>query len=157
MLFRIRKSLLFYVVGVLIASICSFTSVRAEDADDKQIPLNQYGVRSLNPYVVERLNVDENRLTWLLSPSAYTAIGISRQVAAVPKPDIARGTNSIANVPAMTWVFGCSATSAAMMFGHYDNTVTQTCIPPHERRVFPMTNATWGTAYINGETRALCH
>ena len=130
----------------------------AADANDKTIPLNQYGIRSLNPYVVDRFTVDGKQIDEIIVPSRPTPpIGITRQAASVPKPDIYAGTNSISNVPAMTWVFGCSATSAAMMFGHYDNTVFPNMYAgPTNGGVFPMTNATWGTVYINGETRALC-
>jgi uncharacterized repeat protein (TIGR01451 family) len=82
---------------------------------------------------------------------------VRAEVANLPVPDIAAGTNTIANVPAMTWVFGCSATSAAMMFGHYDNRgYPDMYAGPTNGGDFPMTNAAWGTAVINTETRALC-
>lgn len=132
--------------------------VMAADLSDKTIPLNQYGIRSLNPYVVDRFTVDGKQIDEIIVPSRPTPpIGITRQTVSVPKPDIYAGTNSISNVPAMTWVFGCSATSAAMMFGHYDNTVFPNMYAgPTNGGVFPMTNASWGTVYINGEWRALC-
>jgi len=37
-----------------------------------------------------------------------------------PTPNPAAGTNTLANVPAYDWCYGCSATSAAMMMGYYD-------------------------------------
>lgn len=42
-----------------------------------------------------------------------------RQVVSLPKPDIAAGTNTLTQVPAFNWVFGCSAVSGAMMPGYY--------------------------------------
>ena len=78
-------------------------------------------------------------------------------VANLPVPNIAAGTNTISNVPAMTWVFGCSATSAAMMFGHYDNAGYPNMFAGSTNGGdFPMTNAAWGTVVISDETRALC-
>ena len=75
----------------------------------------------------------------------------------LPEPDIAAGTNTLSNVPALTWCFGCSATSAAMMFGHYDNSgYPNMYAGPTNGGVFPMTNESWGTVVIGGETRALC-
>ena len=46
---------------------------------------------------------------------------IKAPVAEVPEPDISKGINVLSNVPAFDWCYGCSPTSAAMMFGHYDN------------------------------------
>ena len=40
---------------------------------------------------------------------------------AVPKAQLASGINVLSQVPAFTWCYGCSATSAAMMMGYYDN------------------------------------
>lgn len=40
--------------------------------------------------------------------------------AEVPVPNPAAGTNSLSEVPAFDWSFGCSATSGAMMAGYYD-------------------------------------
>jgi hypothetical protein len=45
---------------------------------------------------------------------------IKAAVANVPAPNTQMGTNSLSNVPAFDWSYGCSATSAAMLFGYYD-------------------------------------
>ena len=64
---------------------------------------------------------------------------------------------TISNVPAFTWVFGCSATSAAMIAGYYDNTgFPDMYTGPTNGGVMPMDNSIWGTEVINGETRAHC-
>jgi hypothetical protein len=132
--------------------------VISDESANKKIPLNQYGIRSTNPYVVDRFIKDGKVIDKVIVPSMPARPeGFAPQVAMVPEPDIAAGTNTITNVPAMTWCFGCSATSAAMMFGHYDNGYYANMYAgPTNGGVFPMTNATWGTVEINGETRALC-
>lgn len=60
-------------------------------------------------------------------------------------------------VPAYDWSFGCSATSAAMMAGYYDNNgYPEIYTGPANGGVAPMNNSVWGHATINGEDRALC-
>ena len=47
----------------------------------------------------------------------------------MPASNLQNGINVLTKVPAFDWSYGCSATSAAMMMGYYDNNVdTQTCI-----------------------------
>jgi len=130
----------------------------SDESTDEKIPLNQYGIRSTNPYVVDRFIQDGKSIDKVIVPSRPSPpVGFIRQVTMVPEPDIAAGTNIVSNVPALTWCFGCAATSAAMMYGHYDNIgYPNMYAGPTGGGVFPMTNATWGTALINGETRALC-
>jgi len=59
------------------------------------------------------------------------------------------GVLSLGNVPAFDWSYGCSATSAAMMFGYYDRTgYPNIYTGPTNSGVTPMTNSVWGhTAY----------
>ncbi|MCF8145489.1 MAG: C39 family peptidase [Deltaproteobacteria bacterium] len=130
----------------------------ADDFATGKIPLNPYGIRSPNPYVVNRVIEDGNLIDEVIVPGRPSPPeGFNDQVAWVLESNVAAGTNIIANVPALTWVFGCSATSAAMMFGHYDNAgYPNMYAGPTNGGVFPMTNAVWGTVAINGETRALC-
>ena len=130
----------------------------SDESTNEEIPLNQYGIRSTNPYVVDRFIEDGKLIDEVIVPSMpHPPEGITRQVAMVPEPSIDAAINNISNVPALTWVFGCSATSAAMMFGHYDNIgFSNMYAGPTNGGVFPMTNATWGTVMISGETRALC-
>jgi len=68
------------------------------------------------------------------------------QAVAVPEPDLAAGVNTLNNVPAFTWCYGCSATSAGMLMGYYDS---QGCpnmyTGPANGGVCPMNNETyWG-------------
>lgn len=63
----------------------------------------------------------------------------------------------INDVPALSWSFGCTATSAAMLAGFYDRQGYHNMYAgPTNSGLFPLTNAIWGTATINGEVRALC-
>ncbi len=153
----LRNGIWCFAVCLLACLIFSEPTV-AYEANNTQIPLNQYGIRSSNPYVVNRFIWDGKTIDEVIVPSRPSPPkGFTSQVALVPEPHPAAGTNSISNVPAMTWCFGCSATSAAMMFGHYDNAgYPNMYAGPTNGGVFPMTNAIWGTVVINGETRALC-
>ena len=49
------------------------------------------------------------------------------------------------NMPALTWTYGCAATAAAMVFGHYDNVGYPSMYAgPTNGGVFPLSNAVWG-------------
>lgn len=62
-----------------------------------------------------------------------------------PAPSVQSGTNSLPDFPALNWCYGCSATSAAMMFGYYDaHGYPGFYIGPTNGGVFPTTNAAWG-------------
>ncbi len=76
------------------------------------------------------------------------------------KMPVAQPTESavlLNNVPAYDWSFGCSATSAAMMAGYYDNNGYPALYTgPANGGIAPMNNSSWGSAWINGEERKLC-
>lgn len=55
-----------------------------------------------------------------------------------------------AQVPALDWAYGCSATSAAMLFGYYDRAgYPNMYTGPTNGGVFPLDNSVWPT-YTNG-------
>ncbi|MCD4731087.1 MAG: hypothetical protein K8R74_10825 [Bacteroidales bacterium] len=61
------------------------------------------------------------------------------------------------SVPAFNWSFGCSATAAAMIAGHYDNMGYPNMYDgPTNSGVMPMDNSAWPDVYINGEWRHQC-
>ncbi len=61
------------------------------------------------------------------------------------------------NVPAFDWCFGCSATSAAMAAGYYDNhSFVNMYAGPTNGGVCPQDNSSWPHVWINGEYRAQC-
>ncbi|MDD4137941.1 MAG: PKD domain-containing protein, partial [Methanoregula sp.] len=66
----------------------------------------------------------------------------------------AAGMVDAAGVPAMTWTYGCSATSATMYYGYYDrNGYPNFYTGPTDNGVYPLTNAAWGaSAEGNGES-----
>ncbi len=70
---------------------------------------------------------------------------VKMAVASVPRGIVALGANGLADVPAFDWSYGCSATSAAMMMGYYDNLdYTNMYTGPTNGGVCPMNNSTWG-------------
>ncbi len=61
------------------------------------------------------------------------------------------------SVPAFNWSFGCSATSAAMIAGHYDNMgYPNMYAGPTNGGAMPMDNSAWPDVWINGENRHQC-
>jgi len=144
-----------FCLVVVFAFTCS---ISLYPANSEQIPLNRYGIHSANPYVVDRIVLNGKTIDKIIVPGPPSPpAGFRRPtVDKLPVPNPAAGINILTNVPASTWAFGCSATSAAMMFGYYDNSgLTNMYAGPTNGGVFPMTNATWGTVVINTETRAL--
>jgi len=142
--------------GLLLAMFIA--AVMPLPGDSQEPQLNPYGIQSGNPFLVERTMLNGKSIDKVIVPGPPTPFpyAIRPVIATLPEPNPAAGINLIANVPASTWAFGCSATSAAMMFGHYDNTgFGNMYAGPTNGGVYPMTNATWGTVLINGETRAL--
>ena len=65
--------------------------------------------------------------------------------ATLPSVNKAAGINVLEHVPAFDWSYGCSATSAAMMAGYYDNTgYPNMYTGPANGGLCPMNNSTWG-------------
>jgi uncharacterized repeat protein (TIGR02543 family) len=63
----------------------------------------------------------------------------------LPEPTSNAGVSVLLNVPAFDWSYGCSATSAAMLFGYYDNVgYANMYAGPANGGVCPMNNAVWG-------------
>jgi hypothetical protein len=158
----LRRLFCIYTVCFLTFFIFIYPAISDESANE-EIPLNQYGIHSTNPYVVDQFIENGKLIDEIIVPGpAHPPAGFVRaEVANLPVPAIAAGTNTLANVPALKWVFGCSATSAAMMFGHYDNSSYPNMYAgPTNGGVFPIpvTDATWGFVdFGNGDgPMALC-
>ena len=98
-----------------------------------------------DPYLVKTLIDEEGQqVDVVIVPGRPPEI--KAPVVAVPEPDIAKGINVLSNVPAFDWSYGCSATSAAMLFGQYDNTgYPNMYAGPTNGGVCPMTNSVWGS------------
>jgi PKD repeat protein len=69
----------------------------------------------------------------------------------VPEPNIQAGINTVSqsSVPAFDWSYGCSSTSAAMLFGYYDLVgYSSMYTGPTNGGKCPLDNSVWGhTAY----------
>ena len=120
---------------------------------DDALAQDANGGRSPNPYLVETF-VDEDG--WLVDKVIVPGRPpeIKAAAATVPEPNPAMGINTISNMPAFNWSYGCSATAAAMLFGHYDNTgYPNMYAGPTNGGVCPMDNSIWGpgTAGSPGE------
>jgi hypothetical protein len=75
----------------------------------------------------------------------------------MPEANPAKSAVIISNVPAFTWSFGCSATSAAMQAAFYDRTGYYNMYAgPTQDGLMPMDNSTWPDVIIHGETRSQC-
>jgi hypothetical protein len=105
----------------------------------------------------------ESYVVWKkTTPDGKEIVGIS--VPGIPpkgmKIPVAQPTKSavlLTDVPAYDWSFGCSATTAAMMAGYYDNNGYPSIYTgPTNGGVAPMNNSVWGSVMINGEERKLC-
>ena len=89
-----------------------------------------------------------------------TIIGVVTPYIAPRKEPVAHPTRSavmLSNVPAFSWCFGCSATSAAMAAGYYDNNgYADMYTGPTNGGVCPMDNSSWPDVTINGELNHQC-
>lgn len=146
------------IAWLLVLSVAAFTLPAFSQPSEDKVPVNGFGVRSANPYVVERLVINGKSVDKIVVPGPpLPPPGVNRPtVKKLPVPNIAAGVNILANVPSSTWAFGCSATSAAMMFGYYDRIgYLNVYAGPTGGGLYPLNNSSWGTALISGETRAL--
>ncbi|MBM4445614.1 MAG: hypothetical protein FJ020_10025, partial [Chloroflexi bacterium] len=70
---------------------------------------------------------------------------LSPEAVNTPDPDTQLGTKALSEVPAFDWSYGCSATSAAMLFGYYDRSgYGNMYAGPAGGGVCPLDNSIWG-------------
>jgi hypothetical protein len=97
-----------------------------------------------NPYLVKTFVDEDGRQIDVISvpgkpPETRAA------VTTVPEVDIRTATGALSEVPAFDWSYGCSATSAAMLFGYYDRTgYREMYTGPTNGGVCPLDNSIWG-------------
>jgi len=97
----------------------------------------------LDQYIVQKTMYRGKELVRIIVPGRPPDYRMP--AVANPMPDRSRGINTLSSVPAFDWVYGCSATSAAMMAGYFDNHGwTNMYAGPANGGVCPLTNATWG-------------
>ncbi len=105
----------------------------------------QAQANSLDRYIAERGMYNGKEIVRIIVPGRPPAIRLSVP-AFVPAPNPSAGTNSLSNVPALDWSYGCSATSAAMMFGWYDaQSYSNMYAGPTNGGLFPLNNSVWGS------------
>ncbi len=101
--------------------------------------------RRPQPEIRERIYLDDGRVIEVIEVPGGLPPAVKMATAAVPLPNKAAGINVLTSVPAFDWSYGCSATSAAMMAGYYDNTGYPNMYSgPANGGVCPMDNSTWG-------------
>jgi len=120
--------------------------------DGKLVQVNPYflrGTSTLDGEVVGKV---------IISGPPEPPAGFARTAAGLPEPAVEAGINVLSGVPAFTWCFGCSATSAAMIAGFYDRTgFPNMYTGPTSGGVMPLDNSSWGT-WVDScfATRAQC-
>ncbi len=97
-----------------------------------------------NPYLVNTfVDEDGRQIDVVIVPGRPPEIKAT--VATVPEPDIRTETGALSEVPAFDWSYGCSPTSAAMLFGYYDRTgYSDMYTGPTNGGVCPLDNSIWG-------------
>lgn len=70
-------------------------------------------------------------------------------IADANKPGLDATAGTVTGVPRLLWSYGCSATSATMVFGYYDrNGYPDMYTGPANGGVFPITNEVWGDSTV---------
>jgi hypothetical protein len=102
-----------------------------------------------NPYLVRTFVDEEGRqIDLIVVPGRPPEERISE--AFVSDIEIMQADAILSDVPACDWCYGCSATSAAMMFGYYDRTgYSNMYAGPTNGGVCPLDNSAWG--FMAGE------
>lgn len=112
----------------------------------------QFQAKSLEDYIISRTtDTTGKEIIGVIVP------GIPPKNHREPIAYPTRSASTLPYTPAYDWSFGCSATSAAMAAGYYDNNgYSNMYTGPTNGGVAPMDNSSWGTVIINGETRSQC-
>jgi hypothetical protein len=80
----------------------------------------------------------------IVSPPRFAGVAEQEGVE-LPLPSEDGAVNTLSNVPAFDWAYGCSATSAAMIAGYYDRVgYSNMYTGPTNGGVMPLDNSTWG-------------
>lgn len=129
---RIKLLTILVVVGLLIIGIGAVQAASWEDYIVRQF---WYEGKLVNQIIVPGRPPENYRAPVVQLPQVRPAQNgyPAQQVKILP------------NSPATTWSYGCSAISAAMTFGYYDNVgYPNMYTGPTNGGVFPLTNAVWG-------------
>jgi hypothetical protein len=132
---KVRRLILAVVGIALLVTLITPATVLAETEE--------------NPYLVRTFFDEEGReIDLIVVPGRPPKERISE--ASVSDIDIIQADATLSDVPAFDWCYGCSATSAAMMFGYYDRTgYSNMYAGPTNGGVCPLDNSAWG--FMAGE------
>ncbi|MCD4744382.1 MAG: C39 family peptidase [Desulfobacteraceae bacterium] len=144
--------LTFFLLALIImtASICIVKTTEAEE-----IAHSKY-------YSTEQITLPDGKILEksIINGPPTPPPGIERAtLSSLPEPNKAAGLNTISDVPAFTWCFGCSATSAAMIAGYYDrHGYSNMYTGPANNGKMPLNNNTYWTTWVDsyGGTRNRC-
>jgi len=133
----LKASIYLIICLAIFCSVISTGIARTTLADEENI--------SADPYVVRRfIDEDGREIEEVIFPDGPPEVKVA--AVDVPEPDLLMGTNTLPYVPAFDWCYGCSATSAAMMFGYYDNMgYSNMYTGLTNSGVCPMDNSGWGS------------
>jgi len=108
------------------------------------VSMTPVSAQTENPYLFRNfVDEDGNQIDEIIVPGRPPEI--KAEAVEVPQPNIAMGINTLIQVPAFDWSYGCSATSAAMLFGYYDRTgYSNMYTGPTNGGVCPLDNSIWG-------------
>jgi hypothetical protein len=130
-----------FCLVMLIAMVMSLVPGMAMAADEKLTGPNFSNV------------VDASGKEIVGVPTPVKPPAVKMASAAVPDVHIAGVTNTLSNVPTFDWTYGCSATSASMLFGYYDRTGYDNFYTgPTNSGIMPLDNSTWGHTVYPGTT-----
>ena len=146
-------------VFLLILPALLFHPANAAGDDGSTTVVNQYGIATSNPYVVERFVTQGREIDRVIVPGpSKPPEGFERPVAKIPPPGTrAAGDVILDDVPTIIWSFGCSATAAAMLFGYLDRIgFSNMYTGDTNGGIFPENNSAWPIVDINGEDNYQC-
>ena len=109
------------------------------------LPTAASGLSPDGPEIAERILLPDGRIIDMSVVPGGLPPAVKMATATLPSVNKAAGINVLEHVPAFDWSYGCSATSAAMMAGYYDNTgYPNMYTGPANGGLCPMNNSTWG-------------
>jgi len=130
------KKIISLLVLALLLIATVFTSQVVADEQDNEY----YRVRTIT--LEDGTSIDEVAIIGPPTPP----LGYERPLAKIPDKSVKLlAANTLSDVPAFDWCYGCSATSAAMIAGYYDRTTYPNMYAgPTNGGVMPMDNSAWG-------------
>ena len=137
---------------VLTLLLSSFTVILPEKAraDDQG--------KWYSPYTQTIVDKDGHKLE--VDSTPVKPPQVKMEAAELPQPEPGGAIGTLTSVPAFTWVYGCSATSAGMMAGYYDQPArgyTNMYAGPTNGGVCPLNNEIyWGHTHYPGATCGEC-